>query len=171
MASINRANVDLSRGLIKEYRVKSAVTLSLYQRVKFSTGNGGVGDEVDAAAAGDVGAFGTVVGLPISPGLSNQPAANGTNGSNMPTTVTGDGTDKYNVSIALDGVSIVPMTVGTGGSTLGAVQVYVSTGVTDGVTAGGGSVAHPIAGRAMQPGVAGDLIGVMPMPGIYVAAS
>ena len=58
--------------------------------------------------------------------------------------------------VCLNGTVIVPMTVGTGGSTRGTNQKLVANGVTD--TASGSDVLY---GRALQSGVVGDLIGVM----------
>jgi len=55
---------------------------------------------------------------------------------------------------------IVPMVVGTGGTTRGKKQVVVSDGVTDAAANGGGTTAVETIGVAMQTGVAGDVIGV-----------
>lgn len=55
---------------------------------------------------------------------------------------------------------IVPMVVGTGGSTRGKKQVVVSDGITDAAANGGGTTAVECIGVAMQSGVAGDHIGV-----------
>ena len=75
------------------------------------------------------------------------------------------------VQVALDGVQIVPMIVGTGGSSRGAKQKLAADGVTDLPANGGGTLPHVVVGIAMQTGVVGDLIGVMPTPGREVSAT
>lgn len=62
--------------------------------------------------------------------------------------------------IALDGVAIVPVLVGTGGATRGAFAVTVADGFTN-QTIGGGSTLVHIAGKFMQTGVVGDLVGML----------
>lgn len=165
-----RANVDLTLSLLKSYQVKNTVSLALGNRVKFGTAD----TEVDLAGAAEPNSWGTVVGFPQAPGTTNQVPANGTNGSNMPTSVTGDGTDKFQVTVALDGNAIVSVIVGTGGSTRGLPQVLAANGVTDGPAApvgSDGTVVHKFEGRAMQTGVAGDAIGMLVPGGYYIAAT
>lgn len=161
-----RANEDLSLALQKAYTVKSGVTLSIGSRVKFGTTD----QEVDLAGANDDTSIGTVTGLPNAPGRTNQPPAF-VNDSNAPTSVLGDGTSKYQVTVALDSNLIVRMRVGTGGSTRGVKQIAVADGLTDAPTNGGGTTPHTIVGIAMQSGVLGDFIGCMPTPGRSVAAT
>jgi hypothetical protein len=56
----------------------------------------------------------------------------------------------------LAGACIIPVKVGTGGSTRGLPQKVVATGITDGTTG------TEVVGFATQTGVAGDLIGIVP---------
>jgi len=130
-----RANFDLKNSIIKTYRVKSGTTTVAGKRVKFGTAD----DEVDNAAAGDDLAFGTARAA-----------------------VVGDGSKT--VEVILDCHQLVPMLVGTGGCTRGVRQKYVSDGITDATTNGGGTTAEAIVGIAMQTGVAGDVVGVCPLP-------
>jgi len=67
---------------------------------------------------------------------------------------------------------IIPMVVGTGGSTYGTKQQFVADGVTDAAAHdSSGSTDDIIVGLAMQSGVAGDTIGVQVMPSNRGAAS
>lgn len=67
---------------------------------------------------------------------------------------------------------VIPMVVGTGGSTYGTKQQWVSDGVTDAAAHdSSGSTDDVIVGLAMQSGVAGDTIGVQVMPSNRGAAS
>jgi hypothetical protein len=56
--------------------------------------------------------------------------------------------------------AIVPVTVGTGGATRGALAVRNSTGFTDAASVGGGTTAQYIRGQFTQTGVAGDVVGL-----------
>lgn len=155
-----KANVSLVNSLIKAYFVKNGTTLSVGNRVKFGTGDG----EVDLGGAGDDTTFGTVVGLQSAPGLSNV-------AQNAPTSVTAAASNTVTVDVALDSNQILPAIVGTGGSTRGLKQVVVATGITDAPVLGDGAVSHACCGIAMQTGVAGDLIGIMPLNFRFVAAT
>jgi hypothetical protein len=132
-----RANQDLKNALIKRYSVKNGVTLAVGNRVRFGTSDSEV--DLTSGAADD-----TQIGTAIEAGVGN--AA----GSVL-------------VDVVLDGVVIVAMTVGTGGSTRGVKQLNAANGVTDAPANGGGTTSRAIVGIAMQTGVVGDLIGVMPL--------
>lgn len=75
------------------------------------------------------------------------------------------------VSVALlAGACVIPVLVGTGGATRGAYLQSVADGLTD-VTAtavAATPVYTAVHGIAMQTGVAGDLIGMMPAPGLQL---
>lgn len=62
----------------------------------------------------------------------------------------------------LSGASILKVKVGTGGATRGIAAVNAADGLTDQVVGGGTTLVH-IAGYFLQSGVAGDLVGLMPM--------
>jgi hypothetical protein len=67
---------------------------------------------------------------------------------------------------------VIPMVVGTGGSTYGVKQQFVSDGVTDAAAHdSSGAVDDFIVGIAMQSGSAADLIGVQVLPCNRGAAS
>ena len=68
------------------------------------------------------------------------------------------------VNLLLFGLSLVEMTVGTGGATRGKLQWTVADGVTDAPANGGGTNSVIILGRAMQSGVPQDRIGVLLNP-------
>lgn len=59
--------------------------------------------------------------------------------------------------------AIVKVKVGTGGATINGYLKVVSDGVADSGTLGGGTTLLQIAGKAMETGVAGDYIGVLPI--------
>jgi hypothetical protein len=139
-----RANQDLSRALIKSYTIKNASVILVGSRIKFGASD----TEADLGGANDDLTFGTALNAG-----------------------TGNATGTVFVDVALDVPQIIAMTVGTGGSTRGTKQVAVANGVTDVVANGGGTVAHTIVGVAMQTGVLGDLIGVMPLNHRSVAAT
>lgn len=64
-------------------------------------------------------------------------------------------------SVALVG-PVVPMLVGTGGSTRGTKQVLVADGITDcAAHDSSGATDNAVIGIAMQSGVAADIIGVI----------
>lgn len=68
------------------------------------------------------------------------------------------------VQIALcGGGGIVPVLVGTGGATRDLAAVVVANGVTNSATLGGGTVLRNIVGYFTQSGVAGDLVGLVPL--------
>lgn len=66
--------------------------------------------------------------------------------------------------------SILPVIVGTGGASEGAMLVLAADGVTDAPTLGGGTVVRNVVGVAVETGVADDLIGMWPMPFTSVSA-
>ena len=139
-----RANQDLKNALVKTYTAKNGVVFAVGSRVKF----GATDTEADLGGAGDDLTFGTALNV-----------------------CTGNAAGSVIVEVALDVPQIIAMIVGVGGSTRGTKQIAVATGVTDAMANGGGTVAHPLVGIAMQTGVAGDLIGVMPVAGRFVAAT
>lgn len=65
------------------------------------------------------------------------------------------------ISVVLFGQSVVPVLVGTGGTTIGKPQraAAAANGITD-ATVGGGTGKIFLVGQAMETGVAGDLAGV-----------
>jgi hypothetical protein len=63
---------------------------------------------------------------------------------------------------------VVPMLVGTGGTTRGAKQKVVSDGITDADTNGGGTTSIISEGIALQSGVIGDLVSVGLVPAARV---
>jgi len=70
------------------------------------------------------------------------------------------------VTIApLAGSMIVPVKVGTGGATRGKQAKVVADGVTNSVPAGAGTTATPTVGQFTQSGVAGDMVGLIPILG------
>jgi hypothetical protein len=68
------------------------------------------------------------------------------------------------VNLLLFGLSLVEMTVGTGGATRGKLQWVVADGVTDAPPNGGGTNSVIIFGRAVQSGIPKDRIGVLLSP-------
>lgn len=140
-----RANQDLKNALVKVYGAKNAVVFTVGARVKF----GATDTEVDLGGANDDLTFGTAI-----------TAGTGT-------AVAG----AVLIEVALDVPMIIAMTVGTGGSTRGSKQIAAANGVTDAQTNGGGTTPHALVGIALQSGVLGDLIGVMPVAGRFVAAT
>lgn len=64
------------------------------------------------------------------------------------------------VTVALFGVAIVAVIVGTGDATRGVLAVEVATGFTDVTLADGAAIRAP-AGRFMQSGVASDEVGLL----------
>lgn len=64
------------------------------------------------------------------------------------------------VQVALLGYAVVPVLVGTGGATRGAYAISTSDGFTN-QTMGGGNTLRNIAGRFMQTGVLGDMVGLL----------
>lgn len=139
-----RALQDLKNALVKRYVITNGTTLAVGDRVIFGAND----TTVDKAGANSDLAFGTVV----AGGVGN---AGGT----------------VFADVVLDSHIIVPMKVGTGGATRGKKQKFATDGVTDADTNGGGTLPHGVVGIAMQTGVVGDLIGVMPANGRYVAAT
>lgn len=123
-----RATQDLVRAIIKTYTVKTGGATTAGKPVKFGTTD----TEVDTQLAADASiGFGTA--------LETKTAG-------------------QQVQVCPHGVQIVPMIVGTGGSTRGLKQKIASdnTGITD-----TGATTDVFVGRAMQSGVVGDLIGVL----------
>ena len=64
------------------------------------------------------------------------------------------------VRVALLGVAIARVLVGTGGATRGAKAKWVSDGIAD-ATVGGGTTKVVFPGLFMQSGVAGDYVGLL----------
>ncbi len=72
--------------------------------------------------------------------------------------------------VLLAGAAVVPVLVGTGGATRGLAAVVVADGVTNSGTLGGGAVLKNIVGHFTQSGVAGDIIGMVPLRSASVSA-
>jgi hypothetical protein len=64
------------------------------------------------------------------------------------------------VSVALEGCAVVPVLVGTGGATRGAYAVPVANGFADQAIADG-TTPRRLAGKFMQSGPVGDLVGLL----------
>lgn len=64
------------------------------------------------------------------------------------------------VQVVLEGHAVVPVLVGTGGATRGAFAKIVADGYTDQAIADG-TTPRLLAGKFMQSGVAGDLVGLL----------
>lgn len=60
--------------------------------------------------------------------------------------------------------------VGTGGATCGKELILAADGVTDAPTLGGGTVLRNVVAVALQTGVVGDVIGVIPLRQAAVSA-
>ncbi len=67
-----------------------------------------------------------------------------------------------NVDVWLDGFAIIPVTVGTGGATRGALAIFAAAadGMTDKTVGGGSTVAH-VTGRFMNSGSATHTVGLL----------
>lgn len=63
--------------------------------------------------------------------------------------------------VALYGIAIIPVTVGTGGATRGTDAITVADGFTDAAANGGGTTSQIIKGKFMQSGVAADSVGLL----------
>ena len=63
--------------------------------------------------------------------------------------------------VALYGIGIIPVTVGTGDATRGVDATTVASGFTNAATNGAGTVSQIIKGKFMQSGVANDLVGLL----------
>lgn len=70
----------------------------------------------------------------------------------------------------LVGEGIIKVKVGTGGATRGLYAVVVADGLTNTATIGGGTVVKNLAGRFLQTGVAGDVVGLLFHPFASVSA-
>lgn len=64
------------------------------------------------------------------------------------------------IPVALDGIAIVPVKVGTGGATRGLFAKFLADGFTDQAIADGTTPRY-LAGRFMQTGVVGDMVGLL----------
>lgn len=132
----------LDKALIIELTVAAGQTVAVGRKVKQVTNE----DTCQHAGAGEV-PCGTVIAI----------------GGNTAVT---PGAAGDRVMVALDGNAVVPMKVGTGGTTFGVMQQAVSDGVTDVTPNGAPTTGVLVAscGLAMQTGVAGDVVGVL-VPG------
>lgn len=74
----------------------------------------------------------------------------------------GAATDKVNVAL-LAGGGVVPVLVGTGGATRGKYAKVVADGVTDAAPDVATPAAMNVVGYFTQSGVAGDLVGMVPL--------
>ena len=143
-----RADFDLKNAIVKTYSIKSGTALVNGNRVRFGASD----TEVDLTSG---------VGDDTCIGTASIPSG---------TTLTGNAAGSVLVQVVLDFVAIVPMLVGTDGSTRGLKQVNAANGITDAPTNGGGTTSRPLQGVALQSGVVGDLIGVGICPGRSVSA-
>lgn len=119
------------RSLIRPYKVPAGKTVTEGFRVKFS----GADDLVENCGAGEDGfavALETVVGSASLPG----------------------------VRLSLEGHTITPVKVGTGGATRGLYAVPVADGWTDRAIADGVNPRY-LGGKFLQSGVAGDIVGML----------
>lgn len=134
-----RANRDLTEATI---RVRTVVTsaVSLYTAVKDGAADGQCQPCTDG-----VGMFGIVIAMGKDP--STTPGAVG---------------DKVQVAY-LSGSGILPVKVGTGGATRGKWAKVVADGMTDATPSGAGTTATETAGIFEQNGVAGDIVGLIPI--------
>lgn len=64
------------------------------------------------------------------------------------------------VSVVLEGSAVVKVKVGTGGATRGAYAIPVANGLADQAIADG-TTPRRLAGKFMQSGVAGDMVGLL----------
>lgn len=131
-----RADRFMINALIREYTVEAAATVTVGKRVKFGTSD---------TTVEDCGANENGIGIAVEYHNTVNETA---------------GAAGTRVGIALDGVAIVPVLVGTGGATRGSFAVTVSDGLTN-QTIGGGSTLVHIAGKFMQTGVVGDIVGML----------
>jgi len=134
-----RPDSDLSKALIVQRTVEAAQTVAVGRVVK----DGNADKECQHAGAGELG-FGVVVALGSLAGAAG---------------------DKVQVAL-LAGATIIPVKVGTGGATRGALLQCVADGVTD-VTPNGAPTSGVLVGAvgiATQTGVAADVIGMIPAP-------
>jgi hypothetical protein len=118
----------LERALIRHYRVPATKTVTKGMRVKFS----GADDQIENCGAGEDGfaiALETVVGSATA-----------------------------SARVALEGFTITPVLVGTGGATRGSYAVPVADGWTDRAIADGTNPRY-IGVKFLENGVAGDLVG------------
>lgn len=128
-----RAIKKLDFAHIETYTVAAGQTCTAGKTVKHS----GADDQIQDAGANSDLAIGVALG---TPGTVYAAAAK--------------------VQVALM-APVVPMLVGTGGTTRGKKQKVVADGVTDAIANGGGTTDVQLAGIAMQSGVAGDYVGVL----------
>lgn len=70
----------------------------------------------------------------------------------------------------LAGSAQIRVKVGTGGATRGSMLKTATDGVTDTGTLGGGTTLVQVVGMALQSGVAGDFIAMLPCPHSSVSA-
>lgn len=130
-----RPDSDLERALIVTRIVETGQTVVVGRVVK----DGNADKEIQHSADG-VDAIGVIVALGPLAGAAG---------------------DKVQVAL-LAGACIIPVKVGTGGTTRGKLQKVVADGVTDAVLDVATPVAANLVGFATQSGVAGDIVGMVP---------
>lgn len=133
-----RALKQLNNAIIRPYTVAASQTVTLGKTVKFATGSESTIQDAGAGSDGEIG-----VAYNCDDGSTGVIAAGKV------------------VNVILLGDRIVPMLVGTGGTTAGKKQVVVSDGITDAAANGGGTTAVECVGIALQTGVVGDMVGVL----------
>jgi hypothetical protein len=126
-----RATVDLSRCLVKTFRVKAASSVTEGYAVKIEDGlivlNCAAGDAANGIAL-ESGAAGDLVAIALC-----------------------------------NAGGLVPVKVGTGGATAGLYGVAVANGVANAGALGGGTTLVNIVCQFIENGVAGDVVGAIPL--------
>lgn len=142
-----RALKHLSNAVVRPFTIGSGQSVYLGKPVIFSGSDTAV---QDAGSNSDL-----MIGVVLSDG-TNAGYATAVPGQIQSSDILATQT----VEVALFWPVIVPMLVGTGGSTRGKKQQVVSTGITDATANPGASGDAELVGTALQSGVAGDVIGV-----------
>lgn len=101
-------------------------------------------------------------GYPVVLGTAETDVLNATSNQKAIGIALESGSAGETVQIALFGYAIVPCKVGTGGATHGEYAIVSSSndGLTN-QTLGGGTTVKYVAGRFMQTGAAGDMVGLL----------
>lgn len=148
MATDPRAIKQIQNALVRSHVVAASQTVTLGKTVVFASAT--TYTIQDSAGASDI-EFGIAYACDPRAGTASGLGADANGVCNAGSTV----------EVILLGLNIVPMLVGTGGTTAGKKQVVVATGITDVAANGGGTTAVECIGIAYQSGVAGDVVGVI----------
>lgn len=136
-----RSDRDLKNALIVTRTVETGQTVALGRVVK----EGNADKEVQHAGTGDLDFLGVVVALGPLAGAAG---------------------DKVQVAM-LAGACIIPVKVGTGGVTRGTFVKNVADGVASfTVNAAAAGTLRPVPGYVTQTGVAGDVVGLVPVKSV-----